>query len=275
LISTDVLSEGLNLQDATRLINYDLHGTGAADAAHWAGGPALDPEMSQDCGRPPGSTPLRGKVVYWNFLPPERNWTSCCGSTTGYRQDATHLEGVRHRVGKSCSRPKRLQALRDFTHHYQGTLTPPGADAPGIAETAGGAPRIAATAGRVAGAGVQRQGNTQSGRAGGVLLLRLAGGGQGAGRKGRKAEAEGRRGGGNRWRCHRLDDGGGSAAWYLYDLATGKILEQPEEMVDFVRSQPDTPRRCVLTEATLRAARLKVEKHIKNTYLKRVQRRWG
>ena len=25
LISTDVLSEGLNLQDATRLINYDLH----------------------------------------------------------------------------------------------------------------------------------------------------------------------------------------------------------------------------------------------------------
>src|SRR5207245_11194829 len=27
LISTDVLSEGLNLQDATRLINYDLHGT--------------------------------------------------------------------------------------------------------------------------------------------------------------------------------------------------------------------------------------------------------
>ncbi len=25
LLSTDVLSEGLNLQDATRLINYDLH----------------------------------------------------------------------------------------------------------------------------------------------------------------------------------------------------------------------------------------------------------
>jgi superfamily II DNA/RNA helicase len=25
LISTDVLSEGLNLQDATRLINYDVH----------------------------------------------------------------------------------------------------------------------------------------------------------------------------------------------------------------------------------------------------------
>mgnify|MGYP003380679526 CR=1 FL=1 len=25
LIATDVLSEGLNLQDATRLINYDLH----------------------------------------------------------------------------------------------------------------------------------------------------------------------------------------------------------------------------------------------------------
>ncbi len=33
LISTDVLSEGLNLQDATRLINYDLTGTRCASCS--------------------------------------------------------------------------------------------------------------------------------------------------------------------------------------------------------------------------------------------------
>ena len=63
----------------------------------------------------------------------------------------------------------------------------------------------------------------------------------------------------------------GKAGWYLYDLATGKILEQPEEIVAFVRSTPETPRRVTLPQVDLHDVRLKVEKHIKNTYLKQVQ----
>jgi hypothetical protein len=35
--------------------------------------------------------------------------------------------------------------------------------------------------------------------------------------------------------------------------------------------QPETPRRVVLPEAGLRDVRLRVERHIKNTYLKQVQ----
>jgi hypothetical protein len=57
----------------------------------------------------------------------------------------------------------------------------------------------------------------------------------------------------------------------MYDLATGKILEQPEEMVAFIRNTPETPRRVAMPQADLHDVRLKVEKHIKNTYLKQVQ----
>ena len=63
----------------------------------------------------------------------------------------------------------------------------------------------------------------------------------------------------------------GKAGWYLYDLATGKILEQPKEIVAFVRSTPETPRHVNLPQTELHDVRLKVEKHIKNTYLKQVQ----
>ena len=63
----------------------------------------------------------------------------------------------------------------------------------------------------------------------------------------------------------------GRAAWYLYDIATGKILEQPEDIAGFIRSTPETPRRVAMPQPDLHDVRLKVEKHIKNTYLKQVQ----
>src|SRR4030042_3083444 len=73
LISTDVLSEGLNLQDATRLINYDLHWNpvrlmqriGRVDRR-------LNPEIeAQIVGAHPDQKDIRETVVYWNFLPPD------------------------------------------------------------------------------------------------------------------------------------------------------------------------------------------------------------
>jgi hypothetical protein len=62
----------------------------------------------------------------------------------------------------------------------------------------------------------------------------------------------------------------GTARWYLYDLARDVILEEPGDIVSQVRSKPDTPRNCVMEEQVLVDLRAKVEKHIKNTYLKRV-----
>ena len=63
----------------------------------------------------------------------------------------------------------------------------------------------------------------------------------------------------------------GDTQWYLYDLATEKIIEDVEQIDAVIRSAPETPRQCVLEEAALREMRLKMEKHITNTYLKPVQ----
>ncbi len=73
LISTDVLSEGLNLQDATRLINYDLHWNpvrliqriGRVDRRM---NPEVEALLLADH---PNRLRLRGRVIFWNFLPPD------------------------------------------------------------------------------------------------------------------------------------------------------------------------------------------------------------
>ncbi len=72
LISTDVLSEGLNLQDGTRLINYDIHWNpvrlmqriGRVDRRM---NPEIEERIIKDH---PEQKKLRGTVGYWNFIPP-------------------------------------------------------------------------------------------------------------------------------------------------------------------------------------------------------------
>jgi hypothetical protein len=65
-------------------------------------------------------------------------------------------------------------------------------------------------------------------------------------------------------------DEAGTSRWYLYDLDRDAIHEEPGEIVANIRSKADTPRHCTTEQKTLVEIRSKVEKHIKNTYLKRV-----
>ena len=62
----------------------------------------------------------------------------------------------------------------------------------------------------------------------------------------------------------------GTTRWYLYDLARDTILEESGEIIASIRSKPETPRKCTTVEKTLVDIRAKIEKHIKNTYLKRI-----
>jgi hypothetical protein len=62
----------------------------------------------------------------------------------------------------------------------------------------------------------------------------------------------------------------GTTRWYLYDLDRNAILEEPGEIVASIRSKPDTPRKCITEENNLVELRAAIEKHIKNSYLKRV-----
>src|SRR6202035_5440641 len=73
LISTDVLPEGLNLQDASRMMNYDIHWNpvrlmqriGRVDRR-------LNPEVEKRIlSDHSDQKEIRGTVAYWNFLPPD------------------------------------------------------------------------------------------------------------------------------------------------------------------------------------------------------------
>ena len=63
--------------------------------------------------------------------------------------------------------------------------------------------------------------------------------------------------------------------WYLYDLRTEKIEDEPAQIIGLVCSDPETPRQCTMARGTLSEIRTKLEKHIKNTYLKQVQAPMG
>ena len=126
-ISTDVLSEGLNLQDATRLINYDLHWNpvrlmqriGRVDRRM---SPAVEKQLIADH---PEQEALRGKVVYWNFLPPGelehllRLYQRVAFETSPYPRRCSEL-----RARSSLKPSDDFDALRDFNHTYEGEATP-------------------------------------------------------------------------------------------------------------------------------------------------------
>jgi hypothetical protein len=63
----------------------------------------------------------------------------------------------------------------------------------------------------------------------------------------------------------------GYTAWYLYDLRTEAIATEASDIVEIIRSDPQTPRICKIEKETMSDIRKKIEKHIKNTYLKKVQ----
>ncbi len=265
LISTDVLSEGLNLQDATRLINYDLHWNpvrlmqriGRVDRR-------LNPEIeARIIADHPDHAPLRGQVIYWNFLPPDDlDDLLRLYSLVSYK--TLRISKVFGIEGRKLLKPDDdYEALRDFTHAYQGALTPLEqmhlefqkllADTPGLQQ------RLDQLPGRV----FSGKEHIKPGAKAIFFCYALPAEDKTLGGAGAPAAPAPD---GANWSTE-----SGKAGWYMYDLATGKILEQPEGIVAFIRSTPETPRRVTLPQADLHDVRLNVEKHIKNTYLKQVQ----
>jgi hypothetical protein len=260
LISTDVLSEGLNLQDATRLINYDLHWNpvrlmqriGRVDRR-------LNPEIeAQMIADHPELKGVRGTVVYWNFLPPDEldNLLRLYSKVSKKTLRISKVFGIE---GRKLLRPDDdYEALKVFDHTYEGTTSTVEAmhleyqkllrDYPDLEAKLSGLP------GRVLSG---KQHPSPDSRAVFFCYALPAPG---------KHIHDGEEQDSGLW-----TEEAGFAKWYLYDLATEKIFEEPSEIIDLIRSHPDTPRHRAIEEKTLSEIRGKVDKHIKNTYLKQVQ----
>ena len=251
LISTDVLSEGLNLQDASRMINYDIHWNpvrlmqriGRVDRR-------MNPEVEKRLiAEHPEVAPSRGKVSFWNFLPPDE-LNAILTLYTKVTQKTLLISKTLGIEGKKLLTPEDdFDALKEFNHAYEGTRT------------------------AVEDMHLEYQALLHADPELEFHLKRLPG----ATFSGRKRLTEGMRG---VFLCYALPaldkeageftEEAGSTHWYLYDLDRDVILEEPGEIVASIRSKPKTPRKCITEEKTLLEIRAKVERHVKNTYLKRV-----
>ena len=251
LVSTDVLSEGLNLQDATRLVNYDLHWNPVRLMQRIG---RVDRRMSPDVEQRlavdhPETAAERGTVRFWNFLPPDEleRILELYEKVAGKTLLISHTLGIE---GRKLLRPDdAYDPLREFNASYEGTRT--AAEEmhleyqallkrhPDLAE------RLDALPGSVF--------------------------------SGRRKLAKGLRG---VFFCYSLpaldaETGAftleaGPTRWYLYDVDDSSIVESPGDIVGSIRSKPNTPRRCTTERATLKQVRDKVLRHVRDTYLKRV-----
>ena len=251
LISTDVLSEGLNLQDASRMINYDIHWNpvrlmqriGRVDRRM---NPAIEERLVADH---PEAATSRGKVWFWNFLPPgELN--DILTLYTKVTQKTLLISKTLGIEGKQLLTPEDdYEALKEFHHAYEGTRT------------------------AVEDMHLEYQALLQTDPKLETHLARFPG----AIFSGRERPTEGLRGVFFCYALPALDtekneftDEAGTTRWYLYDLDREAILEEPGEIVASIRSTPETPRRCTTEEMTLLDIRKRIERHIKNSYLRRV-----
>ena len=251
LVTTDVLAEGLNLQDATCIINYDLHWNpvrlmqriGRVDRR-------LDPEVeTQMVSDHPKLSPIRGTVHLWNFLPPGE-----LNDILTLYQRVTHKTlrisktfGIEGR--KLLTPEDDYQALRDFNDDFEGMTTSTEEMYLSYQKLTQEHPDLIEWAR--------------------LLPLRLF-----SGKEHPAGDARAL------FFCYRLPakdadgewtDEASFTKWYLYNLESGEILEDATQIFLLIESQPDTPRRTAAAKAELSEIRREMDKHITNTYLRKVQ----
>ena len=258
LVSTDVLSEGLNLQDATRLINYDLHWNpvrlmqriGRVDRRM---NPDIEARILADH---PEQKDLRGTVAYWNFLPPDDldELLKLYGKVAHKTLRISKTLGIE---GKQLLREDDdYEDLRNFSEQYEGQRSPDEdmhlewqdllKDNPGLDETVSAYPN-----GIFSGKQNLKPGTRQ-------VFFCYA--------RPAHDKAASEQSGEDTWTAE-----AGDVQWYLYDVASGDIREDAPRIVGSIRAAPETPRATQMDQPKLSDIRALVEKHIAKTFLRKVQ----
>lgn len=260
LISTDILSEGLNLQDATRLINYDIHWNpvrlmqriGRIDRR-------LNPEIEKlILFDHPEQEAIRGTVAFWNFLPPTE-LDVLLKLYSKVSKKTLRISKIFGIEGKKLLKPDDdYEALKEFNHSYEGTTTHDEEmhleyqkllkDFPELENKLNHLPK------KVFSGKQNLQPSSKSVFFCYTLPAPSLKEKMSTGIKDPEWTEE-----------------AGFSKWYLYDLNAKKIIDEPSDIIKFIRSTPDTPRQHIFDNKTLSEVRAEVETHIKNTYLKKVQ----
>ena len=256
LISTDVLSEGLNLQDATCLINYEIHWNpvrlmqriGRVDRR-------LDPKIeAQIIKDHPHLKEQRRIVKYWNFLPAGelKKILSLYKKVTEKTLLISETFGIEGR--KLLTPDDDLRALQDLNAKYEGEQSIQEEthleyqqlldDNPDLEERLNRLPNNVYS-------GRKRPKKAVSGVFFCYALPALD--------KERSTEDN------DEW-----TEEAGKTEWYFYPLDTKDIVEGLSNIKEQIKSKPNTQRKLNINEQDLIEIRKKMLKHIKNTYLKSV-----
>jgi len=251
LIATDVLSEGLNLQDATKLINYDIHWNpvrlmqriGRVDRR-------LNPEVEAELVKAhPSVAKQRGRVSFWNFLPPEDLDTLL----TLYNKVSHKTLLISKTLGiegkKLLTPDDEYEALKEFNAAYEGETTAQENLHLEYQRLLEENPELESRLLSLPSSIFSGRERTTVGTAGVFLCFRLP--------------------------ALDTESGGftleaGVTRWYLHKLPEGELLDHPGAIADAIRSTPETQRQCVASEQSLIDIRDSVIKHIKNGYLKQL-----
>lgn len=249
LVATDVLAEGLNLQDASCLINYELHWNpvrlmqriGRIDRRRSA---ATEEKLLHDH---PEYAVDREKVYYWNFLPPAEleQLLSLYKTVARKTLRISKTFGIE---GKKLLTPNDdYEALKEFNSQYEGETSGDEEMALAYQDLLAANPDYEDT--------VQilpkkmYSGKTATTAAGYFFCYELP-----------TKRADGS------W-----SDGDGLYRWYVVHLEDKAVTEQPYEIWKALRCNPEEPRRLETTEESFAAAREIIESHIKKSYMRAVQ----
>lgn len=249
LVATDVLAEGLNLQDASCLINYELHWNpvrlmqriGRVDRRRSADIEARlladHPELAVD----------RENAYYWNFLPPEE-LEELLSLYYTVSQKTLRISKTFGIEGKKLLTPDDdYETLKDFNSQYEGVTSADEEialayqqlliDNPDYEDTVARLPRK------------MYSGKLASTRKGIFFCYELP-----------TKRADGS------W-----SDGDGLYRWYILDPGQDVITEQPYEIWKAVECGQSEPRYVSLDEEQFAALRKHMESYIKKSYMRAVQ----
>ena len=249
LIATDVLAEGLNLQDASCLINYELHWNpvrlmqriGRVDRRRSL---EIEEKLLADH---PEYTVDREKAFYWNFLPPVEleKLLSLYETVSKKTLRISKIFGIE---GKKLLTPDDdYEALKEFNSQYEGETSSDEemalayqdlmADNPEYEDIVSSLPKK------------MHSGKGLPDDAGFFFCYELP-----------TKRADGQ------W-----TEGDGLYRWYFVRNGSDQISEQTYDIWKLIQCAPDTNRVLVTTEEEFSERRKLVETHIKKTYMRAIQ----
>jgi len=265
LVSSDVLAEGLNLQDSTKLINYDIHWNpvklmqriGRIDRR-------LDPDVEELIKEAhPERSDERGKIDYWNFLPPKQLETilGLHNRVNNKLLSISIVFGIEK--GKVLTKDDDYNIIENFNADYSGEASDDEALKLVLESLLIEYPEQAKKWRKMPFHTLSGKAN-EGGRKGVFFCYRIP-------EPVSLSDEEIERGVVPGWST---EDGMGESLWFFYDTETEEILDQIGQMSvihKIIECEPDTARVISLDDETLREIKKKVEKRIKNTIMRTLQ----